>query len=169
MPYNITMTDDTLTRFRRAYWQVLRQLDTVRLRQWERSHLTLPQLRVLFQVRRTPSITTGELSRLLGITVSTTSGLVIKLVERGLLARGTAAEDRRQAPLFLTDEAAAVAGELSEAGRPFLNRVAAALGDDLPAVHAALERLVAAAADVRAREPRVEDEDAPAVAAGVAI
>jgi DNA-binding MarR family transcriptional regulator len=161
------MTHDLDERFRRAYWQALRELDTVRLRQWERSHLTLPQLRVLFQVRRTPGITTGELSRQLGITVSTTSGLVIKLVERGLLQRTTAAEDRRQAPLFLTGEAAALVGELSDVGRPFLRRVAAELDGDLAGVVAALERLVAAAARVRAQEPRVEDEDETPVSAGV--
>src|SRR5947207_13196421 len=124
------MEIDDLARFRAAYWKALYSLDRVRLRQWERSHVTLPQLRVLFQVRRTPGITTGELSRLLGITVSTTSGLVIKLAERGLIQRGTVAEDRRQAPLYLTDEAAAIAGELSDVGRPFLNRVAGQLGDD---------------------------------------
>jgi len=152
MPYNITMTDDTLTRFRRAYWQVLRQLDTVRLRQWERSQVTLPQLRVLFQVRRTPGITTGELSRVLGITVSTTSGLVIKLVERGLLDRRSVPGDRRQGPLVLTEAGAELAGELSDAGRPFMQAVGETLGDDLPWVLAALERLAEATVAVRERE-----------------
>jgi DNA-binding MarR family transcriptional regulator len=138
--------DELIQRFRRAYWGVLRQLDTVRLQHWEESQLTLPQLRVLFQVRRSPGITTGELSRLLGITVSTTSGLVIKLVERGLLARTTVTADRRQAPLTLTEAGAALAGELSDAGRPFLEAVAESLGPDLPRVIEALERLDEAAA-----------------------
>jgi DNA-binding MarR family transcriptional regulator len=153
------MDAETFDRFRRAYWRVARQLDTVRLRQWEQSQVTLPQLRVLFQVRRTPGITTGELSRTLGITVSTTSGLVIKLVERGLIARQRTAEDRRQAPLFLTDAAASLVGELSDVGRPFLRDVAESLGDDLGSVAAALERLAAAGESVRAAEP---EEDAGA-------
>jgi DNA-binding MarR family transcriptional regulator len=150
------MDDELQSRFRKAYWRVLRELDSVRLRYWEQSHLTLPQLRVLFQVRRTPGITTGELSRLLGITVSTTSGLVIKLVERGLLTRTTAPDDRRQAPLALTAAGAEVAGELSDAGRPFMQAVAECLGDGLPRVLEALERLGEAAASVREAEQDAE-------------
>ncbi|MHB8578022.1 MAG: MarR family winged helix-turn-helix transcriptional regulator [Dehalococcoidia bacterium] len=139
-----------LTRFRGAYWQAMRDLDVLRLRQWEQSRVTLPQLRVLYQVRRTPGITTGELARLLGITVSTTSGLVIKLVDRGLIARTTAADDRRQAPLSLTDEGQDLVGELADSGRAFLNRVAAGLGDNLDQVTTAIEQVVAASASVRA-------------------
>jgi DNA-binding MarR family transcriptional regulator len=144
------MTAEQRVRFRQAYLQVLRDLDTVRLRQWEQHKVTLPQLRVLYQVRRTPGITTCEMSRLLGVTVSTTSGLVIKLVDRGLLARTVLPDDRRQVPLCLTPEGEALVGEMAETGRSFLDRVAAHLGDDVESVTAALERLVAAAADVRA-------------------
>ena len=82
--------------------------------------------------------TTGELAKRLGITVSTTSGLVIKLVDRGLVARGSLADDRRQAPLRLTDEGSGLLGELSDEGRAFLANVADRLGDDLEAVTLAL-------------------------------
>lgn len=145
-------TDDTLSRFRRAYWRVVRELDTERLREWERSHLTLPQLRVLFQIRRTPGITTGELAKRLGVTVSTTSGLVIKLADRSLVQRREDAEDRRQALLYLTDDAQVLVSEISEAWRPFLAAVADELGSDLESTIAALEGLASAAARVRANE-----------------
>jgi DNA-binding MarR family transcriptional regulator len=154
---------DAEQRFRRAYWQVVRELDTERLRQWERSQLTLPQLRVLFQIRRTPGITTGELARTLGITVSTTSGLVIKLADRGMVERTSVSADRRQAPLFLSDSATAVVSEIAEAWRPFLSDVAEELGDAAARVIETLELLAAAAATVRAREPRA-DADAEHVA-----
>jgi len=147
------MTDDTNTRFRRAYWQVVRELDTERLRQWERSQLTLPQLRVLFQVRRSPGVTTGELARTLGITVSTTSGLVTKLADRGLIERHAGTSDRRQAPLYLSEQATVLVGEISEAWRPFLDAVAAELGPSLESMTAALERLGAAASGVHSRNP----------------
>ena len=149
------MDADEPARFRRAYWQALRELDTVRLRQWEQSQLTLPQLRVLYQVRRVPGITIAHLSPSLGVTVSTTSGLVTKLVDRGLLARTTTPGDRRQAPLHLTEAGAALTGELSQPARAFLARVAERLGDELGAVTAALERL-----GVEAHE--VAQEQAPA-------
>jgi DNA-binding MarR family transcriptional regulator len=154
------MDSPDLLRFRRAYWRAARELDTVRLRLWERSHVTLPQLRVLYHIRRAPGITTGELSRALGVTVSTTSGLVIKLVERGQVARTTTPGDRRQAPLSLTEDGAALVGELTDVGRPFLNRVAAELGGELDAVTAALERLSDLAARVRADEPDPTDDQA---------
>ena len=128
------MKTDDVGRFRAAYWQALRELDSVRLRQWEQSRVTLPQLRVLYQVRRTPGITTGELSRLLGITVSTTSGLVIKLADRSLIERSSNLEDRRHVPLRLTDEGQELVGDLSGPGRSYLNRVGAGLGTDLEAV-----------------------------------
>ncbi|HEX5504790.1 MAG TPA: MarR family transcriptional regulator [Thermomicrobiales bacterium] len=137
-----------MTRFRRAYWQALRELDSIRLRQWEQHHLTLPQLRVVYQVRRTPGITVAELAPLLGVTVSTVSGLVGKLADRGIVERTTAADDRRQAPLRLTEAGATLIGELSQPARAFAARVAAALGDDLGGVTDALERLVAAAQEV---------------------
>jgi DNA-binding MarR family transcriptional regulator len=146
------METDSFLRFRRAYWQALRDLDTVRLRQWEQSRVTLPQLRVLHQVRRTPGITTGELSRILGVSVSTASGLVIKLVDRGLVERRTAPEDRRQEPLFLTTEGQALVGEFVDSERGFLNQVGERLGPEMEVVARALERLADAAAEVRAAE-----------------
>jgi len=149
------MDTEDFARFRRAYWQALRELDSVRLRQWEQSQLTLPQLRVLYQVRRVPGITIVHLSPSLGVTVSTTSGLVAKLVDRGLLARTTTPGDRRQAPLHLTEAGAALTGELSQPARAFLARVAERLGDELGPVTAALERL-----GVEAHE--VAQEQAPA-------
>ena len=148
------MDADPVTSFRRAYWRAHRELDTVRLRQWERSRVTLPQIRVLHHIRATPGITTGELARTLGVTVSTASGLVIKLADRGLVTRTTTPDDRRQAPLHLTEDGEALVGELAEDGRSFIAGVAELLGDDLPAVTAALERLSEAAAQVRAQEDR---------------
>jgi DNA-binding MarR family transcriptional regulator len=137
--------DDRSLRFRRAFWAALRELDNLRLQMWERSHLTLPQLRVLFQVRNTPGITTAELARGLGTTVSTASGLVIKLEERGLVARSQAPDDRRREPLALTPEGTMLVGGLSDTTRPFLEATAHRLGADLPAVTTALERLAEAA------------------------
>ena len=145
LPYNVVMNDDAVRRFERAYWRAFRELDTVRLRHWERHRVTLPQLRVLYHIRRAPGVMTGELAAALGITVSTTSGLVIKLVERGLVARAAGTGDRRQIPLRLTTEGEVLTGELSEVGHAFTGHVAALLGDDLDAVTATLERLTAAA------------------------
>ena len=140
---------DPVVQFREAYWGALRELDSVRLRLWEQTGLTLPQLRVLFQIRRTPEVTAGELSKLLGTTPSTTSGLVAKLEERGLVARGREPGERRREPLVLTDRGAGVAGGLSETTRPYLEQIAHALGDDIGVVTATLERVALVARSVR--------------------
>jgi DNA-binding MarR family transcriptional regulator len=146
------MPNDLPGRFRAAYWRAFRDADTLRLRQWEHSRVTLPQLRVMYHVRRRPGVTTGHLARALGITVSTTSGLVIKLVDRGLVDRGSAADDRRQAPLRLSTEGEALLGELSEATRVHLARLLDRLGEDADGVVAALERLAEAADALRAED-----------------
>ena len=138
-------------RFRAAYWRAWRDLDALRLQQWEQSNLTLPQLRVLYQVRRSPGITSGELARILGITMSTTSGLVAKLVDADLLARGVSEDDRRQIPLELTEAGHQLAGELSGASRPFVDSLAKELGTDLDRVTRGLEAQIDAAARVRPR------------------
>ena len=98
------MSTGTRTRFHAGHGQPAHDPDIIRLRRWDASHLTLPQLLVLAHIRRTPGITTGHLARLLGIAMSTSSGLVIKLADRGLITRGHTAADRRQAPLYLTPE-----------------------------------------------------------------
>jgi DNA-binding MarR family transcriptional regulator len=136
-------------RFRAVYWKALRDVDSLRLQQWEQSQLTLPQLRVLFQVRRSPGVTTGQLARSMGITVSTTSGLVTKLVDAGLVARGISEDDRRQIPLELTGAGQSLAGELAQVTRPFLEKLAQELGPDLGRVVAALEAMTEAAARAR--------------------
>lgn len=149
-------------RFQVAYIRALHELERLRLAQWERSRVTLPQLRILFSVRRTPGITTGQLAQCLGITVSTTSGLVAKLADAGLIARGTSEDDRRQIPLELTDAGRELAGELVEYVRPFLEHVAKELGDSLEATTAALEMLTAAVASARASyEDQAGDTDRP--------
>lgn len=147
------MEPDDLARFRRAYRRLIHELDTARLQQWEQSRVTLPQLRVLHQIRRTPGVTTGELARTLGVTVSTVSGLVIKLVDRGLVARTTTPTDRRQLPLYLTEAGAHLLGELSEADRTFLAGLAERLGPDLVTVTATLERLADTTAELRRAPP----------------
>jgi DNA-binding MarR family transcriptional regulator len=164
------MDDALRSRFRRAFWRAFREADSIRLRQWERSNVTLPQLRVLYHVRRHPGSTTGELARRLRITVSTTSGLVIKLVDRGLLVRGSLADDRRQAPLTLSEAGAALLGELSDEMHGFMADLTERLGGDLEAVTAALERLSEAATDEARDDPDGSPRgSAPAGASGGAV
>jgi DNA-binding MarR family transcriptional regulator len=154
-----------IERFRAAFWQAVRDSDMVRLRQWEQWHVTLPQLRVLHQIRRTPDITTGDLARALGITVSTTSGLVTKLADHGLIERYSVPGDRRQIPLLLTPQGEELLGEMRGPSVAFLDDVIADLGDELEAVTTVLERIAQATAAARHALPPVEESEPAAVTA----
>lgn len=138
------MTDEITTRFRRAYWAVVHNLDVLRLQVWEERGLTLPQLRILFYVRAHPGTTTNALATLLGLTTATVSGLVDKLARAGLVERRQRADDRRVIPLFLTEEGQAVVGEIRLGNRAYLDSLARELGDDVEPITATLERLVEA-------------------------
>jgi DNA-binding MarR family transcriptional regulator len=133
--------EDIHERFRASYWTLVHYVDTLRLRAWEDQGLTLPQLRVLFQLRAQPGITTNVLARRLGLTTPTVSGLVDKLARAGLVERGRRAEDRRLVPLTLTDAGASVVGVIREGNRALLSDLSAQLGPDLERVTDALELL----------------------------
>ena len=65
--------------------------------------LTMQQFRVLGQVVRRPGISGNELGGLLGVSAPTASGLVERLVEKGLIARIDDADDRRIRRLHPTE------------------------------------------------------------------
>ncbi len=154
------MTQDLPTRFRRSVWQVVADFEVERLNEWEQSQLTIPQIRVLFQLRRTPGIGVGDLSQALGVTVSTASGLVGKLADRGLVFREAVAEDRRQVSLKLSEQGARLAGEIAGTWRPFLVDVAAELGERLPEITTALEQLAATTRAVRLSQEEADSAGA---------
>lgn len=135
-----------MEKFSRAYWAAIHVMDMLRLQIWEERGLTLPQLRVLFIVRASPDVTTNTLAARLGITVSTVSGLVDKLVRAGLVERLTDPDDRRVIPLRLTTEGQTVAGQIGEKGNAIMEQIAATLGTDLQSVTGCLEQVVLAAA-----------------------
>ena len=65
--------------------------------------LTMQQFRVLGQVVRRPGISGNELGGVLGVSAPTASGLVERLVEKGLIARIDDADDRRIRRLHPTE------------------------------------------------------------------
>jgi DNA-binding MarR family transcriptional regulator len=158
MPYNIDVSDrdETITRFRAAYWAVIRHVDALRLQVWEERGLTLPQLRVLFYVRSHPGTTTNALATQLGLTAATVSGLVDKLTRNGLIERLQHPEDRRVIPLCLTADGQAVVGEIRQGNRAYLSGLADYRGDDLEPITAALERLAEAGARLPAAPETAE-------------
>jgi len=72
------------------------------------SDLTMQQLRVLGFIAKEPGLAGHELGERLGVSAPTASGLIDRLVEKGLLARVDDHEDRRVRRLHLTDEGRAL-------------------------------------------------------------
>ncbi|TMS00267.1 MarR family winged helix-turn-helix transcriptional regulator [Nonomuraea basaltis] len=131
---------------------------------WLDLDLTLPQLRVLFAVRRRTGCTVSELAQTLGRRLAATSALANRLVRAGLLRRVSDQDDRRRIRLELTDEAeqmltmvdqqsadrfAAILGRMSTQGRVAL---AGALSELIELVSSDLSEDPTPGADPHRRE-----------------
>ena len=116
--------------------------------------VTMSQAKVLYLVQAAPSLRMSDLSARLGVSLSTVSGVVDRLVDQGLLNRRDDPADRRHVVLRLTDAGATqleLFRELNEGQiRTLLARIDAA---DLVAIGRALDILAAAAARQAAAPP----------------
>ena len=74
--------------------------------------LTMQQMRALALVGRRPGMSLNALRQALGVSAPTTSGLVERLVEKGLVVRGEDESDRRVRPLRVTPAGAALLADL---------------------------------------------------------
>ncbi len=99
-----------------------------------RSHrapdLSVPQFRTLLFVNRNAGTSLSGVAEHLGLTLPSTSKLVDKLVARGLVARGSAADDRRRIALHLTEDGQAVLSAAAQATLATLAARLASLGPD---------------------------------------
>ena len=79
--------------------------------------LTLAQLKAIYVVAAAGPLSMGALSERLGLALSTTSGTVDRLVQRGLLERTEDPRDRRQVIVRATEAAQDQIEHMSELGR----------------------------------------------------
>jgi DNA-binding MarR family transcriptional regulator len=136
------MTDAAGERLERAvttFAAAARLLDSQRLHVWDERGLTLPQLRILFQVRQRPGIGVRDLAAIFDVSASNITQQVDKLVGRGLVGRAERPEDRRQVAHRLTPDGEHVAEEISAAMRVYLRGL---LGGLSPAEQEELTRLL---------------------------
>jgi len=108
--------------------------------------VTMSQAKVLYLVQAQPILGMSELSARLGVSLSTVSGVVDRLVDQGLLNRHDDPADRRQVILRITDAGATQLELFRELNvgqfRDMLARIDEA---DLAVVERALDILVTAA------------------------
>jgi DNA-binding MarR family transcriptional regulator len=86
----------------RSLWGVNHALESTSRRMKVRIGVTGPERMVLRLVGRYPGIAAGELARVLRVHPSTLTGLLKRLVRRGLLVRRADASDGRRALFMLT-------------------------------------------------------------------
>ncbi len=113
-------------------------------------HLTLAQLKALYLVAATGPIRISTLAVQLGTAVSTTSGVVDRLVGMELLERVGSPADRRQVLVRATPEALRRLEEMSELGRERMRDLLVRLptATDIETVARAVRLLTDAAATI---------------------
>ncbi len=124
--------------------------------------VTMSQAKVLYLVQAEPDLRMSDLSARLGVSLSTVSGVVDRLVDQALLTRRDDPADRRHVVLRITDAGSTqldLFRELSSGEvRALLSRIGAA---DLAIVERALDILAAAA-------PHTSDRSSIAATASLA-
>lgn len=101
--------------------------------------VTMAQMKALYLVAARGQIHISALAELLGVTLSTGSGLVDRLVDHGLLERRQLEQDRRHVVVSLTPAGTALLERMRELGS---GRVRSMLGEIDDADLAALERIL---------------------------
>lgn len=121
--------------------------------------ITVAQLKTLFVAAAAGPIRMGELAVRLGTALSTTSGVVDRLVGLGMLERLEAPTDRRQVLVQVTDRARARLDAMNELGRSRLRELLARMAtvEDVATVERALELLTDAVTRQLATESAIED------------
>lgn len=142
-------------------------LQVARIPDWAGIELTMPQLKVLFLAGGPRPLPTSQVARSLGMTSSTVTGVVDRLVAQGLIQRLEDPTDRRIVLLQATPEGAALLDRLLRAGlahfRDILDRLSL---EELRVVARALDLLHEAAMSLESREPSAISHQLSASAIG---
>ena len=132
-----------------ALVQLLASVEALEFRRWGDLGLTISQLRVLKLLRERPA-SCGQVAEHLGITASTASALIERIVRRGLVERGIRAGDRRVTDLRLSARGRQLLDEIDPSKR---GAITASIDDLAPDDRARLAELLdRLAAGVQARE-----------------
>jgi DNA-binding MarR family transcriptional regulator len=135
-----------------AYGRAVRIVDPVRFQLWAERGMTMPQVRVLFELVELGERSAGELAEALSVAPPTITGLTDRLVKQDLVERREDARDRRVVRLALTQDGRALTAEIAEQAGAYLRGVFEALpASRLDDICAALEDLADANDRLRSR------------------
>ena len=121
--------------------------------------LTIAQLKALYVIAATGPIRMGQLAVRLGIALSTTTGVVERLVQLAMVERLEDPSDRRQVLVRATEDATRRLDAINELGRERLHQLLSSMGtaDDLALVERAIDLLTDAVARSLPTENASED------------
>ncbi|MEV4514521.1 MarR family transcriptional regulator [Dactylosporangium sp. NPDC049525] len=125
-------------------------------------NLTMQQLKVLILLSRHDGIPSQELTRHLGVTLATLSGIVDRLVAHGYVTRTEDTHDRRVRRIHLSSTGREVLTEIMDSGNRAQQRLLDRLDDDtLLMLETVLDRLLdAARADALEQGIVIPDDEA---------
>jgi len=134
----------------RVYQYLLRH----QIPHWAEVDLTMPQLKVLFLVGGAEAMPNGRVARALGMTLSTTTGVVDRLVAQGLIQRLEDPNDRRAVLLKTTPKGRALLEQLLTSGLGYFRQILDRMTlEELHTVSRALDLLHQAAMSLPSDQP----------------
>lgn len=149
-----TSRDAAVDRVLAAYEELMHRLVSTHLPEFMEVAVTMSQAKVLYTVLAAGSLRMSELAARLGVSLSTTSGQVDRLVELGLLDRRDDPADRRQVVVSVTPGGETQVGRFRELNNEQLLLMLDRVGDDdLTLVERAMKVLVHAASPAGADVP----------------
>jgi DNA-binding MarR family transcriptional regulator len=129
--------------------KVFKALHPLMPQEWFNVNLTMPQLRALLVLFADGPTSMSVLSSTLGVAMATATGIVDRLVERGLVTREGHPEDRRVVVCRLSEKGQELLGKLWELGQARGKSLLANMTTaELKLVAKAIETILRAAAAV---------------------
>jgi DNA-binding MarR family transcriptional regulator len=119
---------------------------------WSRIDLTVQQIKTLAALWGHPALRMRALSELLGVNLSTMTGIIDRLVERNFVERGSDPEDRRIVLVQLSDAGRDEIGHIMRLGQAQFEALLEFIAtDDLPIVAQAMDIMFTASEAFHAR------------------
>lgn len=120
---------DLENRFVAAVEYLNRQLHGARLDQWQQFDMTIPQVKTLLLLAEVGTARMGGIARHLSTSLSATTAIVDRLVERGFVGRGSDPTDRRVVTCELTRAGTAAVEQFWRVDQDWLEPVMGRLDD----------------------------------------
>jgi DNA-binding MarR family transcriptional regulator len=152
----------TIARVIEDYQDLMNRLVSAHLPEFMEVAVTMSQAKVLYTVLAAGSLRMSALAAGLGVSLSTTSGQVDRLVEQGLLDRHDDPADRRQVVVSVTPAGEHLLGRFRELNNEQLLLLLERIDDEPLALVERAMRILADAADPDAGTDRVPS-DTPAM------